>query len=80
MRSGGATAFFTQCESLVKTMTTGQEATAQASEMRLSTQQLVLFREAALVTFSKTYLKAVDRWPVVESVERLVHRSMGPKG
>ena len=44
---------------LDKTMTTGrwehastariyiQEATAQASEMRLSTQQLVLFREAA---------------------------------
>ena len=71
LRRGGATAFFTQCGSLDKTMTTGrwehastariyiQEATAQASEMRFSTQQLVLFREAALVTFSQSYLKAV---------------------
>ena len=47
LRSGGATASFTQCESLVKTMTTGQEATAQASEMRFPTQQLVLFHTSA---------------------------------
>ena len=59
LRRGGATAFFSQCGSLDKTLTTGrwehattarmyiQEATAQASEMRLTQKQLALLREAA---------------------------------
>ena len=59
LRRGGATAYFTQCGSLDKTLITGrwehastariyiEEATAQASEMKLTDTQLSLLRLAA---------------------------------